>query len=176
MKDKFSTIHMHLMAGNSEASDDGVMAALALFDSADASKPDPSPRWFDLLFWNSVLIFHLRSHLEESDSEIEAIEPEAEGNFKNDRSMMSEEGEEEEEEDENYEGEGEEEEEEDEDEEEEEDEGPPKPVKQPCILVFDSLGGKKDRQARNLFLPPNIINVFIVFTSRRDCVRPSETS
>ena len=47
---------MHLMAGNSEASDDGVMAALALFDSADASKPDPSPRWFDLLFWNSVLI------------------------------------------------------------------------------------------------------------------------
>lgn len=33
------------MAGNSEASDDGVMAALALFDSADTSKPDPSPRW-----------------------------------------------------------------------------------------------------------------------------------
>merc|ERR1712210_191373 len=59
--------------GNSEASDDGVMAALALFDSADTSKPDPSPG----------------SRLEESDSEIEAIEPEADGNFKNERSMMS---------------------------------------------------------------------------------------
>ena len=134
-----------LFAGNSEASDDGVMAALALFDSADASKPDPSPRW-PFLFWNPVLIIRPRSRLEESDSEIEAIEPEADGNFKNE-SMMSEEGEEEEEED--YEGEGEEEEEEED--EEEEDEGPPKPVKQPCILVFDSLGGKKDRQVRNQF-------------------------
>ena len=120
------------------------MAALALFDSADASKPDPSPRW--PFFWNPVLIFRLRSRLEESDSEIEAIEPEADGNFKNE-SMMSEEGEEEEEEEEDYEEEGEEEEED----EEEEDEGPPKPVKQPCILVFDSLGGKKDRQVRNQF-------------------------
>ena len=95
---------------------------------------------------NPVLIFHPRSRLEESDSEIEAIEPETDGNFKEERSVMSEEGEEEEEDEENYdEGEGEEEESEDE---EEEDEGPPKPVKQPCILVFDSLGGKKDRQAR----------------------------
>ena len=25
------------------------------------------------------------------------------------------------------------------------------PVKQPCILVFDSLGGKRDRQARKEF-------------------------
>ena len=97
-------------------------------------------------------MFSSRSQLQESDSEIEAIEPEVDGNFKNERIMMSEEGEEEEEE-EDYEGEGEEEEEEDEeqeeDDEEEEDEGPPKPVKQPCILVFDSLGGKKDRQVRN---------------------------
>ena len=102
-------------------------------------------------------MFHLRSRLEESDSEIEAIEPEADGNFKNERSMMSEEGEEEEEEedDENYEGEGEEEEEEL-SEEEEEDEGPPKPVRQPCILVFDSLGGKKDRQVLEPFLPPDV--------------------
>ena len=80
--------------------------------------------------------------MEESDSEIEAIEPEV---HKASRSEMSEEGEEEDEE-EDYEGEGEE--EEDEEEEEEEEEGPPKPVRQPCILVFDSLGGKKDRQAR----------------------------
>ena len=77
--------------------------------------------------------------MEESDSEIEAIEPEV---HKASRSEMSEEGEEEDEE-EDYEGEGEEEEDE-----EEEEEGPPKPVRQPCILVFDSLGGKKDRQAR----------------------------
>ena len=83
--------------------------------------------------------------MEESDSEIEAIEPDADGDFKEERSIISEEGEEEEDE-ENYEGEGE---EEDSEEEEDEDEGSPKPVKQPCILVFDSLGGKKDRQARN---------------------------
>ena len=109
-------------------------------------------------------MFHLRSRLEESDSEIEAIEPEADGNFKNERSMMSEEGEEEEEEedDENYEGEGEEEEEEL-SEEEEEDEGPPKPVRQPCILVFDSLGGKKDRQVLELFLHQTF-NMFSLFS------------
>ena len=81
--------------------------------------------------------------------------------------MMSEEGEEEEEED--YEGEGEEEEEEDE---EEEDEGPAKPVKQPCILVFDSLGGKKDRQVRNQFCH----QTFNAFNTRRDYVRPFGTS
>ena len=162
------------MAGNSEASDDGVMAALALFESADASKPaDPSPRWAVLFSSNPVLIFHPRSRLEESDSEIEAIEPETDGNFKEERSMMSEEGEEEEEDEENYEeGEGEEEESEDE---EEEDEGPPKPVKQPCILVFDSLGGKKDRQARNIIVATRP-KLFIVFTYRQDYVRPSVTS
>ena len=32
--------------------------------------------------------------------------------------------------------------------EDEPEEEPAKPVKQPCILVFDSLGGKRDRQAR----------------------------
>merc|ERR1719357_1474582 len=69
-----------------------------------------------------------RPQVEESDSEIEAIEPEV---HKASRSEMSEEGEEE-----------------DEEEDYEEEEGPPKPVRQPCILVFDSLGGKKDRQAR----------------------------
>ena len=122
---------------------------------------------------NPVLIVHPRSRLEESDSEIEAIEPETDGNFKEERSMMSEEGEEEEEDEENYdEGEGEEEESEDE---EEEDEGPPKPVKQPCILVFDSLGGKKDRQARIIIVATEP-KLFIVFTCRQDYVRPSVTS
>ena len=33
----------------------------------------------------------------------------------------------------------------------EDDEPEEEPVKQPCILVFDSLGGKRDRQARNEF-------------------------
>ena len=28
---------------------------------------------------------------------------------------------------------------------------PAEPVKQPCILVLDSLGGKRDRQARKEF-------------------------
>ena len=110
-------------------------------------------------------MFHPRSRLEESDSEIEAIEPEADGNFKEERSIMSEEeGDEEEEEEENYEGEGEEEESE---EDEEEDEGPAKPVKQPCILVFDSLGGKKDRQARN-----NKFSHFCHQTSNFHCFHP----
>ena len=35
--------------------------------------------------------------------------------------------------------------------EDEQEEEPAKPVKQPCILVFDSLGGKRDRQARKEF-------------------------
>ena len=35
--------------------------------------------------------------------------------------------------------------------EDEPEEEPAKPVKQPCILVFDSLGGKRDRQARKEF-------------------------
>ena len=112
--------------------------------------------------------------MEESDSEIEAIEPETDGNFKKERSMMSDEAEEEEEDEENYdEGEGEEEEESED--EEEEDEGPPKPVKQPCILVFDSLGGKKDRQARIIIVATRL-KLFIVFTCRQDYVRPSVTS
>ena len=32
--------------------------------------------------------------------------------------------------------------------EDEPEEEPAKPVRQPCILLFDSLGGKRDRQAR----------------------------
>ena len=122
-------------------------------------------------------MFHPRSRLEESDSEIEAIEPEADGNFKEERSIMSEEegDEEEEEEEENYEGEGEEEESE---EDEEEDEGPAKPVKQPCILVFDSLGGKKDRQARNNKFSHfcHQTSSFHCFIPRQDYVRPFGTS
>ena len=35
--------------------------------------------------------------------------------------------------------------------EDEPEEEPAKAVKQPCILVFDSLGGKRDRQARKEF-------------------------
>ena len=56
--------------------------------------------------------------------------------------------------------------------EDEPEEEPARPVKQPCILVFDSLGGKRDRQARKEF---SKIFIVLVFTSRRDSARPFET-
>ena len=39
-----STYRFFLSTGNSEASDDGVMEALALFDTEGASRHEPSPR------------------------------------------------------------------------------------------------------------------------------------
>ena len=40
----FVNLSFFLPTGNSEASDDGVMEALALFDTEGASRHEPSPR------------------------------------------------------------------------------------------------------------------------------------
>ena len=73
----------------------------------------------------------------ESDSEIEEVVAEVK---QAEEEMSQDEGDLDDEEDEDK--------VEDEEESDEDDSVHPQPVRQPCILVFDSLGGKKDRQAR----------------------------